>query len=88
MKQRIVLLVLLLFSLPTSLSARPVSVTLYPQGAMVTEEDTFLAGKDIVLTLPAEGDAGSHPLRRLRAGITPQHKACALTCHGNTAEGT
>lgn len=59
MKKRTFLLTLLLFSLPTPLSARPVSVTLYPQGAMVTEEDTFLAGKDIVLTLPAEGDAGS-----------------------------
>ena len=57
MKKTIPLLALLLLASPDAVWARPVSVTFYPEGAVVTEEETFPSGKDIVLTLPAGADA-------------------------------
>lgn len=59
MKKNAALLALLLFASPVPLRAEPVSVTLYPQGAMVTEEETFRPEKDIDITLPAGADAES-----------------------------
>ena len=53
------LLALLLFASPAALWAKPVSVTFHPQGASVTEEETFRPEKKLVITLPAGADAES-----------------------------
>ena len=57
MKKTISLLALLLLASPAAVWAKPVSVTFYPEGAVVTEEETFPSGKNVVLTLPAGADA-------------------------------
>lgn len=59
MKLRLLLLAALLLSSPAPVQARPVSVVLYPSGALVTEEETLPAAHDAVLTLPADADAES-----------------------------
>lgn len=81
------LLALLLLASPAAVWAKPVSVTLYPQGASVTEEETFQPEKDIVITLPAGAEAeslsfslsaGSVLETRLRADAKPSPAMKAL----------
>ena len=60
MKHALPLLALLALTLPAAAQARPVSATLYPEGAMVTEEETFRPeGGRVLLALPSGADAGS-----------------------------
>lgn len=60
MKKALSLLALISLALPLQSQAKPVSVTMYPQGAMVTEEEVFRPGQGrIILSLPAGADAES-----------------------------
>ncbi len=58
MKLRLLLLAALLLA-PAHAQARPVSVVLYPAGALVAEEETVNPEGRVVLTLPAGADAES-----------------------------
>ena len=58
MKLRLLLLAALLLA-PAHAQAKPVSVVLYPAGALVTEEETVNPEGRVVLSLPAGADAES-----------------------------
>lgn len=58
MKLRLLLLAALLL-VPAHAQAKPVSVVLYPAGALVTEEETVNPEGRVVLSLPAGADAES-----------------------------
>ncbi|WP_294486490.1 DUF4139 domain-containing protein [uncultured Mailhella sp.] len=58
MKLRLLLLAALLLA-PAHAQAKPVSVVLYPAGALVAEEETVNPEGRVVLTLPAGADAES-----------------------------
>ena len=59
MKLRFLLLAVLVLAAPLPAHARPVSVILYPSGALVTEEETVTSENNVVITLPAGADAES-----------------------------
>ena len=60
MKLRLLLLTAMALFSSMPAQARPVSVVLYPAGALVTEEETIRPeGGNIVLRLPAGADEGS-----------------------------
>ncbi|WP_295638591.1 DUF4139 domain-containing protein [uncultured Mailhella sp.] len=59
MKLRLLLSAALFLASVLPAQARPVSVTLYPSGALVTEEETVRPEAGVVLTLPAGADAES-----------------------------
>lgn len=87
MKLRLLLPAALVLTAVLPAQARPVSVTLYPAGALVTEEETVRLEKDVVLTLPADADAESLSVSlssgvvlesRLKTGSSPSPAMEAL----------